>query len=199
MGRKVQSNRNKKAQNHEHVEQVAFMGAPMIDNSRIVMLHGDVTEQSIAQVMAQIIHFATGSIRPIQLIVSSYGGSVHETLALCDLIRTIECPVHTIGLGKIMSAGTIVMSMGEKGKRLIGATTRVMLHAVSGGAMGTVFQMENDIAESKALQDTVVKILQRQTKMTIKQLNDIMVSGRDHYITAHEAVKLGIADKIIGE
>src|SRR5690349_11011611 len=87
------------------------------DDSRIVMLHGDVTEYSISQVMAHIMHLASNSNKPIKLIVSSYGGSVHEMFGLIDLIRTISCPVHTIAFGKIMSAGTVITAAGAKGHR----------------------------------------------------------------------------------
>ena len=181
------------------LQQLMMGGMQQHDNQRIVMLHGDVTEYSVSQVMAHVMHLATGSQKPIKLIVSSYGGAVHEMFGLIDLLRTIECPVHTVGLGKIMSAGTVIMAAGAKGSRAIGSTTRVMLHPMSGAAMGTLFQMENELKEARAMQDTIEKILLRDTTMTKKQLTDIMKLGHDHYISAQEAVSLGIADHIIGE
>jgi len=169
------------------------------DNQRIVMLHGDVTEYSISQVMGHIIHLASLSTKPIKLIVSSYGGSVHEMFGLIDLIRTLECPIHTVALGKIMSAGTVITAAGAKGHRLIGVSTRVMLHSLSGGAVGTLFQMENEVKNACNEQETITKMLLRDTSLTKKQLDDIMKQGHDHYYTAHEAVKLGIADRVVGE
>jgi ATP-dependent Clp protease protease subunit len=169
------------------------------DSQRIVMLHGEVTEYSISQVMAHIMHLASTSRQPIKLIVSSYGGSVHEMFGLIDLIRTLECPVHTVALGKIMSAGAVITAAGDKGHRMIGTSTRVMLHSISGGAVGTLFEMENVMKETRAEQETITKMLLRDTSITKKQLDDIMKQGHDHYYTAQEAIKLGIADKVIGE
>lgn len=181
------------------LQQLLQGSMPQSDSQRIVMLHGDVTEYSISQVMGHIIHLASQSTKPIKLIVSSYGGSVHEMFGLIDLIRTLECPIHTVALGKIMSAGTVITAAGAKGNRMIGSSTRVMLHSISGGVMGTMFQMENELKESRAMQETITKMLLRDTSLTKKQLDDIMKQGHDHYYTAHEAVKLGIADKVIGE
>ena len=178
---------------------MAGAGAHQPDSQRIVMLHGDVTEYSISQVMAHIMHFASISRQPIKLIVSSYGGSVHEMFGLIDLIRTLECPIHTVAFGKIMSAGTVITAAGEKGHRMIGSSTRVMLHSISGGAVGTLFEMENVMKETRAEQEIVKKILLRDTSVTKKQLDDIMKQGHDYYYTAQEAIKLGIADKVIGE
>lgn len=177
-----------------------LLGQPQpADNSRIVMLHGEVTEYSISQIITHIIHLASVSNKPIKMIVSSYGGAVHEMFGLIDLIRTLECEIHTVALGKIMSAGGVITAAGAKGHRMIGASTRVMLHSMSGAAMGTMFQMENEMKEARAMQETITKMLLRDTKLTKKQLDAIMKQGHDHYYTAEEAVKLGIADQIIGE
>jgi ATP-dependent Clp protease protease subunit len=174
------------------------MGLPQVDNARIVMLHGELTEYSVSQVMAHILHHASQGNKPIKLVVSSYGGSVHELFGLIDLMRSVNSPIHTIGLGKIMSAGAVITAAGTKGHRMIGASTRVMIHSMSGGAVGTMFQMENEMKEQRVMQETIERILLRDTSITKKQLDDIMKQGHDHYYTAQEALKLGIADKIIG-
>jgi ATP-dependent protease ClpP protease subunit len=72
-----------------------------------------------------------------------------------------------------------------------------MIHPISGGIEGNFFQMKNDIKETERQQQMMEDMLLRETKMTRTQLKQIMKSGYDNYITAQEALKLGIVDAII--
>lgn len=171
---------------------------PQQDNSRIVFLHGDVNEHSIAAVIAQLLHLANVSTAPIHLVVSTYGGSIDEMFSLYDTIKFLPCPVHTVGLGKIMSAGVLLLASGVWGKRLIGGRARIMMHSVSGGCYGNVFEMENETKESRRLHDLMVDTLVKETKMSKEKIERIMAPKIDYYMGPEEAIKLGIVDKIIG-
>lgn len=185
-------------QSHEGLEGIEQLLAPQSDNSRIVFLHGDVTEHSIANVIAQLLHLANISRSPIHLVVSTYGGSVDEMFSLYDTIRFLPCPVHTVALGKVMSAGVLLLASGVKGKRLMGASARIMMHSVISGSYGNVFELENHTKEHRRLQDLMIKALMKETKMSKKQVEEIMLKKLDYYISAEEAIKFGIVDKIIG-
>ncbi len=166
-------------------------------SERIVYLAGEVTEQAIANVIATIVALANhDKTSPIKLIVSTYGGSVDEMFSLYDIIKFVPCPVHTIALGKVMSAGVLLVASGQKGNRLIGRSTRLMIHPISAGAEGSVFQMENDVTEYKRQQSLMEEMLLAETTMTKAQLTTIMKKGADVYLTAKEAVKFGIVDAI---
>ena len=88
---------------------------PMSDD-RTILLHGGVNEETIAQVIAGLAHLAGINNEEIRLVISTYGGSVHEMFALYDMIKYIKCPVRTIALGKVMSAGVLLLASGEKGR-----------------------------------------------------------------------------------
>lgn len=164
---------------------------------RIVYLAGEVNEQSIAHVTATIIALANqDKTSPIKLIVSTYGGSIDEMFSLYDVMKYVPCPVHTIAIGKVMSAGVLLVAAGTKGSRLIGKSTRIMIHPISAGMEGTVFTMENEMAETRRMQVLMEELLLAETKMTKAQLQAIMKKGHDTYLTAKEAVKLGIVDAI---
>jgi len=165
---------------------------------RIVFLSGDVNEHSISSVIAQLIGLANQNKSPIHLIVSTYGGSVDEMFSLYDTIKFLPCPVHTIALGKVMSAGVLLLSSGVKGKRLVGKNTRIMIHPISGGTIGNIFETINSTEEMKRLQDRMVEALTEETSMSQQKIEEIMKKGHDFFIDAKEAVKLGIVDKIIG-
>lgn len=164
---------------------------------RIVYLAGEVNEQSIAHVTATIIALAnTDRVSPIKLIVSTYGGSVDEMFSLYDVIKYIPCPVHTIAIGKVMSAGVLLVASGSKGSRLIGKSTRLMIHPISSGQEGTVFQVRNEIAEMERMQALMEQLLVTETKMSRATVSALMKKGHDTYITAKDAVKFGIVDAI---
>lgn len=187
----------KQATSSEEIEHAIIQHA--VDNTRIVFLYGEVSEQSISQSVFQLLHLAGQNNRPIYLVISSYGGSVDEMFCLYDTIKFLPCPVHTVALGKVMSAGVLLLASGLKGKRMMGRSARLMIHPVSGVAHGTVFEVINSTNEHKRIQDLLVSNLIKETKMNTKQLDAIMKSGQDCYMTADEALKLGIIDKIIGD
>jgi len=188
-----------KTSDHDDLELAALLPhAKHGEDSRIVVLYGGVSEQSISAVIYQLLYLANQNRKPIHLVVSTYGGSVDEMFSLYDTIRFLPCPVHTIALGKVMSAGVLLLASGVKGKRLIGSSARLMMHPISGGFYGNVFESMSETAEFKRLQDLMVNSLQKESTMNKEQIENIMKSGHDYYITPEDAIKLGIVDKIIG-
>lgn len=169
------------------------------DSTRMVFLHGEVNEQLINSVIVQFLHLANQNHKPIHLVVSTYGGSVDEMFSLYDTIKFLPCPVYTIALGKVMSAGVLLLASGVKGKRLIGKSARVMIHPVSGGAGGTVFDVMNEAKEHERLYELMIDCLVKETKLTKDEIKKMMESGHDFYLTASDAIEMGIADKIIGD
>ncbi len=169
------------------------------DDSRNVFLHGAVDEASVAVIVAQLLHLAEENRKkPIYLVVSTYGGSIDEMFSLYDTIKFLPCPVHTIGLGKVMSAGVLLLAAGVKGHRLMGARARIMMHSASGASMGNVFEVENEAKELRRLHELAIDMLVAETKMTRPQVEAIMDPKVDRYLLPEEALKLGIVDRIIG-
>jgi ATP-dependent Clp protease protease subunit len=169
------------------------------DNVRIVVLHGDVNEHTISHVIVQLLQLANQNHKPIHLVISTYGGSVDEMFSLYDTIKFLPCPVHTIALGKVMSAGVLLLASGVKGKRLIGRSARIMIHPISGGVYGNVFEAINEVKEHERLQSLMSDALLRETKMTKIEIDKIMKAGHDCYLTPEEAIKMGIVDGFIGD
>lgn len=169
------------------------------DGARIVILHGDVNEHTISTVIYQLLQLANQNHKPIHLVISTYGGSVDEMFSLYDTIKFLPCPVHTVALGKVMSAGVLLLAAGTKGKRMVGRSARIMIHSVSGGVFGNVFEAMNENKELQRLQHLMTTTLQKETKMSAKDIEKMMKAGHDYYMTPEDAVKAGIVDKIIGD
>jgi ATP-dependent Clp protease protease subunit len=181
----------------EGLEQLVLQHQP--DNARIVVLTGDVNEHSISSVIVALLHLANQNQKPIHLVVSTYGGSVDEMFSLYDTIKFLPCPVHTVALGKVMSAGVLLLASGVKGKRLIGRSARIMIHPIWGGTMGNVFEQMAEVKETQRLHNLMVESLRRETKMSTKDIDRIMRAGHDFYLTPEQAIKMGIVDRIVGD
>ena len=138
-------------------------------------------------------------IEPIEMLVSTEGGAVTEMFSTIDVMRNImkTCEIHTIGLGKVMSAGILVLASGTKGKRKVGKYTRLMLHSISGGDFGSIKQLENNIKEVKWYQDNYIKALTECSNLSSRQLKAIFRKKSDTYFDAEQAIKWGIADEIV--
>lgn len=196
MGRPVNSKHVEGRRNS--MEDLAISsGGPQGTDARLVVLHGEVNEQSIYNVMVQLLLLANQNHKPIHLIISTYGGSVDEMFTLYDTIKFLPCPVHTIALGKVMSAGVLLLASGTKGKRMIGKSARIMIHPVSGGVSGNVFEAMNEMKEFQRLQDAMASALVEETNLKKEEIQNLMKVGFDCFITPEEAVKMGIVDKII--
>jgi len=202
MGRRVQNsakNKQKTESKNNFDESLQAIAVTSGDAARLVVLHGDVNESSISLVVAQLLALASQNHKPIHLVISTYGGSVDEMFMLYDTIKFLPCPVHTVALGKVMSAGVLLLATGAKGHRMIGRSARIMIHPVSGGVHGNVFEVMNDTKEHKRLQDQMVDAIVRETNCDRNEIEKIMNSGHDYYVLPDQAIKLGIVDKIIGE
>jgi ATP-dependent Clp endopeptidase proteolytic subunit ClpP len=135
---------------------------------------------------------------PFEFIISTLGGNAQEMFGVHDLMRAVRdnCDIHTVGLGKVFSAGTLLLASGTKGKRRIGKNCRVMIHAVLGGNHGSIHNLENEMDEIRWTQDRYIEAMVQETDMSKTHLKKILNRKVNAYFTAEEAVELGIADII---
>jgi ATP-dependent Clp protease protease subunit len=114
------------------------------------------------------------------------------------MMRVVKdtCEIHTVGIGKVMSAGVLILAAGTKGKRRLGRNCRVMIHSVIGGNAGSFHNLENEMEEIRHIQNTYIKLLAAETKMTENQLKKMINKKVNVYLSAEEAVELGIADEV---
>ena len=136
---------------------------------------------------------------PFKVVLSTYGGSALDMFAIYDTMQEIkkECEIETSGIGKVMSAGILLLAAGTKGKRKIGANCRVMIHGVASGHAGTIHNLENELEEVQWIQEQFVKSLAKETDMTVKYIKRLIDKKVNVYLDATEALDLGIVDEII--
>lgn len=163
---------------------------------RIIFI-GDPIDDDIANlVIAQLLFLdAEDKTSDIQIYINSPGGVVTSALGIYDTMQFIKPDVHTICLGQAASASAVLLASGKKGKRAILPNARVMIHQVLGGAEGQVTDVEIQTKEMIRVKNQVNKILAFHTGQKIQKIEKD--TDRDFFMSALEAKKYGIVDKII--
>ncbi len=173
---------------------------------RAIGLFSDVDEEKVADLVQSLLFLDLSNSErkederePIDFYISTYGGSADDMFALYDIMRQVRetTEVHTFGVGKVMSAGVLILAAGTKGKRKIGKNCRVMIHSVIGGNHGSLHNLVNEMGAIEQLQRMYTDCLVAETKMTKTTLKNMLERKVNVYLSAEEAVELGIADIII--
>jgi ATP-dependent Clp protease protease subunit len=165
---------------------------------RIVFLGTDVNEHTANLVVAQLLLlYNQDSKKDITIYINSPGGSVYDGMAIYDTMKYLKCDIATVGIGLQASMGAFLLSSGTKGKRLLLPHSKVMIHQPSSGTRGKVTDMEIDLKESLRVKKMLNEILAKNTGQKLAKVEQD--SDRDYWMTAEEAVKYGLADKVIGQ
>lgn len=134
-------------------------------------------------------------LSPIMLYLSTHGGTCYDGLALHDVIATSHTPIEIICTGKIMSMGVIV-ALGAKVRKAYPNTT-FMIHQVQGLSIGSLREMEDTVAEVSRINNMLFGIIINKTKITKEQLDEVVKNKKDWFLSAEEALQLGILTEII--
>lgn len=167
---------------------------------RAVYLWGAVEDKSIREIVSKIMLLeADKPGEEIKLYINSPGGVVTSGMVLYDTIKMISSPVSTICMGLAASMGSILLSVGAKGKRFIYPHGEVMIHqpSLSGYYQATSADIEIQAIQMEKTKQLGAKILAENCGKTIKQvLKDF---DRDYWMDAKEAVDYGIVDDILNK
>ena len=163
---------------------------------RIIFLGAHIDDVVANTVIAQILFLESqDDKKDIKLYVNSPGGSVTAGLAIYDTMQYVKCDVSTICVGWAASMGAVLLSAGAKGKRFILPNSEVMLHQVMGGAEGQATDIKIRAEHILKIKDRLNKILAEHTGQDIKKID--ADTDRDYFMSAEEAKKYGVVDKII--
>ena len=162
---------------------------------RKIFLWGQVDDKSAKHVIDRLMYLDALETKDIHLYINSPGGYVTSGFAIYDCIKSLNSDVSTICTGFAASMGSILLSVGAKGKRFIQPHARVMIHQPSGGARGPASDIEITAQEIIKTKELSAKILADNCGQTIeKVMKDF---NRDHWMSAEESVAYGIVDKVL--
>lgn len=163
---------------------------------RIIFLGTPINDQVANAVIAQLLFLESqDQEKDIKIYINSPGGSVSAGLAMYDTMQYIKPDVSTICVGMAASMGAVLLSAGAKGKRFALPNAEVMIHQVMGGAEGQATDIKIAAEHILRIKDRLNNILVKHTGQKVATIeND---TDRDNFMTAEEAKKYGLIDKII--
>ena len=131
------------------------------------------------------------------VVVNSYGGEIDSMFAIYDAMRTCKAPLITIGLGKAMSAGILLLAAGKKGERRLSSHTRIMAHEIWMLTWGKLYEVENETKEVRRLQGLMEKALACESGRSLNDVRAVMKTHIDTYMEPKQALKFGFVDKVV--
>ncbi len=163
---------------------------------RIIFLGEPIDDAVANTLIAQLLFLdAENSKEDIKLYINSPGGSVTAAMAMYDTMQHVKADVSTICIGQAASAAAVLLACGAKGKRFSLPNARVLIHQVMGGVEGQQKDVEIQAKEMLRIKNQINQILSRHTGQSVKKIEQD--SDRDYFMTAEEAKKYGLIDKII--
>lgn len=163
---------------------------------RVIFLGGPIDDFVANSIIAQLLFLDSQSGKEdIKLYINSPGGQVTSALAIYDTMQYVKADVSTICIGMAASAAALLLNAGEKGKRFTLPNSEIMIHQVMGGAQGqatdVAIHADHILRMKKRLNDIMAKHTGQPASKVEKD------AERDYFMTAEEARKYGIVDKII--
>ena len=163
-------------------------------DNRVILIMEDFTPSLAKTVVAKILYFDSINDDDINVYISSDGGQVSSLLSIIDCMKAARCKVNIYAVGDNCSAAAVMLACAT-GKRKIYKHASVMIHEVSGGAIGKATDMKIDLEHALSLQKIIFDLLVEHTKLTHEWLEK--AGSKDMWLTAEQAVELDIVDEII--
>lgn len=162
---------------------------------RIIILTGEINDQVASIIVSQLLYLDSLNSDDISLYINSPGGSVSAGFAIYDTMNYIKSDVSTICFGIAASMGAFLLSSGQKSKRCCLPNSEVMIHQPLGGAEGQATEIKIAAEHILKLKEKLNKLLSKNTNKDIKAIEKD--TERDFYLSAEEALKYGIVDKVL--
>ena len=163
---------------------------------RIIFLGSEIDDGVANTVIAQMLFLENQDPeKEIKLYINSPGGSVTAGLAIYDTMQYIKPEVSTICIGIAASMASVLLSAGTKGKRFCLPNSEVMIHQVMGGTQGQATDIKIHAEHILKIKDRLNHLLSKHTGKDLATVEKD--SDRDYFMSADEAVKYGIVDKVI--
>lgn len=166
-------------------------------DDNIIMLDGEVTDESASLCVAQLLYLsAKDDAKDINMYINSPGGSVSAGLAIIDTMNLIPNDVNTIATGLAASMGAMILLSGTKGKRNALPHAEVMIHQPLGGTQGQASDIEISTKHILRTRETLYSMMSNATG---KSMDEIAAAcDRDNFLSAEEAKNFGLIDNILG-
>ena len=163
---------------------------------RIIFLGAPIDDAVANTVIAQLLFLESEDAKKdIKIYINTPGGSVTAGLAIYDTMQYVKPDITTICVGTAASMGAVLLAAGAKGKRVVLPNSEILLHQVMGGAEGQAADVKIRAEHILKIRDRLNQILAQHTGQPLNKIEKD--TDRDYFMSAEEAKKYGIVDKII--
>lgn len=162
---------------------------------RIIILSGEIDDNLANSIVAQLLYLDSLNHDSINLYINSPGGSITAGMAIYDTMNYIKSKVSTICIGMAASMAAFLLSSGEKGMRFILPNGEVMIHQPLGGAEGQATEIKIAAERILKLKEKLNRILSENTGQSLEKISND--TERDYFLSADEALKYGLIDKVL--
>lgn len=162
---------------------------------RIIILNGEINDNTSNIVISELLYLDSLSHDDISIYINSPGGSITAGMAIYDTMNFVKSDISTICVGICASMAAFLLSSGKIKKRYALPNSEVMIHQPLGGAQGQATEIKIAAERILKLKLKLNKILSKNTKQSLKKIEKD--TERDYFMSADEALKYGLIDKII--
>lgn len=163
---------------------------------RIIFIGSPIDDGVANAVIAQLLFLESQNAKEdIKMYINSPGGSVTSALAIYDTMQYVKSDIQTICIGMAASAAALLLASGKKGKRMALPNSEVMIHQVLGGTSGQATDIDIHARHILKTRERLNKILAKHTGQKLQKIEQD--TERDYFMSAEEALKYGIVDKVI--
>ena len=171
----------------------------LLQDAGMYVFMGEVAEDTIKPIIEWILvenHVVKKKKKELLLMICSDGGSMENAFALIDVMKSSGIPVKTVGLGSIASSGLLIFLAGTKGRRVLTPNTSILSHQYSWGSDGKHHELWAVTKEFGLAHQRMVRHYQESTGLDEETIKTKLLPANDVYLSAEEALALGICDYI---
>jgi len=209
------TNNEEETQEEEEISerQAAMIMAAMEEQEEpnTLGLVGDINEETAQEVFMGLLQLNGGKVFPnpvtedeetpedVDFLISTGGGTVYDMFGMVDMMDIVKHrrDIRTLGIGKVFSAGVLLLANGTPGKRFLTRNSRIMIHRCSAGNLGSTADIKVTADEARLMEDQMVQIMAKNSKLSVGEIHNMFSRNTDEFFSAEEAVQMGLADEII--
>ena len=163
--------------------------------TRQILLSGEINKPLAERVIRQLLVLEADSSDPIKIFIDSPGGDADAGYAIFDMIRFINAPVYTIGMGLVASAGSIILLAAPKERRFGLPNSHYLIHQPLSGIKGVATEIEIHAAELEKLRVKINELISSETGLPVDKV--AKDTDRDFWMSAAEAKDYNLISKVI--
>lgn len=163
--------------------------------TRQIILSGEINKELAEKVVRQLLVLEADSSDPIRLYIDSPGGDADAGFSIFDMIRFINAPVYTIGIGLVASAAAIVLLASPKERRFAFPNSRYLIHQPLSGIRGVATEIEIHAQELEKMRVKINELISQESGKPVEKVQ--RDTDRDFWMNAEEAKEYGLVNAVI--